>query len=281
MPRRVPLVLWPEPWILWRFRPFVPLWSVVSPPVPTVVALTSACLALPCAVLSRGFRHSLHILRNTARAFSRFRHIAGHLVGRGALFLHRSRNRARDVVDLADHSRDASNRFNRSFGVFLNSGDFLAGCPRWPSLQFAWPVPLLRWQLRRNLCPLRRPVPPRWSHSMPADWSGCAMEVITFNDFLANLCARLAQLGDRSVGRVRAVLDGFARNLGRFAGVAGNALYRRGHLLRPGCHAVQVLADLLRRGRNSIRLRRGLLFGITGAHLLELTVVSCSGRARQ
>jgi hypothetical protein len=65
-------------------------------------------------------------LRARRRAPRRFRHVPRHLVGRRALLLDRRRNRAGNIVDLADHPGDCSDRFHRPLGVRLDRGDLLA-----------------------------------------------------------------------------------------------------------------------------------------------------------
>src|SRR5207249_2492719 len=74
----------------------------------------------------RCLRDTGDVVCNLSGSLGCLRHVAGHLVRRGALLLDRGGDNARDVIDLVDHATDASDCLYRALCVFLNSCDFLA-----------------------------------------------------------------------------------------------------------------------------------------------------------
>ena len=74
----------------------------------------------------RCLRDTGDVVCNLSGSLGCLRHVAGHLVRRGALLLDRGGDNARDVIDLVDHATDASDCLDGSFCVLLNRGYLLA-----------------------------------------------------------------------------------------------------------------------------------------------------------
>src|SRR5579864_1444243 len=202
-------------------------------------------------------------------------YIARHLVGSRVLLLYRGRNRARDVVDLVDHSADRGDRVDGCFGVGLDGFNFAAYVFRGFGGLFGQFFHFIGDHREAFACFARAG---SFNRGVQSQQIGLLRNRSNDFDDLPNLGGSVAQIGNGGGGGFRN-LDGRGRDLGSLGGIFSDLFDAGAHFLCAGGYGLQILTDLLGGSGNHFGLGRGFLR--VGRDLLagRGQVSACSGYA--